>query len=39
MKKNFVDEIMTKEYDTSEFKLYPGSPKGPMPEDDPKAYT
>lgn len=39
MKKNYMDEIMTKDFDMSEVKIYPGSAKGPLPEDDPKGYS
>lgn len=39
LKKNYIDEILTAQYDTSEVKFYPGSDKGPLPEDDPEAYS
>lgn len=32
-------DIITKEPDLSEVKFYPGSDKGPLPEDDPENYT
>ncbi|CDW89254.1 UNKNOWN [Stylonychia lemnae] len=37
--KNEIDDLMTKDFDLSEVKFYPGSIKGPRPEDDPRAYT
>lgn len=39
IKKNGVDEIITRDYDLSEIKVYPGSVNGPLPEDDPRAYS
>jgi hypothetical protein len=39
LKKNEYDEIMTRDYDLSEVKIYPGSDKGPLPEDDPRAFS
>lgn len=38
-KRNEIDDIMAKEFDLSEVKLYPGSEKGPHPEDDPDNYS
>ena len=32
-------EMITKDHDLSEVKCYPGSEKGPLPEDDPQSYT
>eukprot|EP00347_Sterkiella_histriomuscorum_P022338 403330831 len=37
--RNDYDEIMSREFDFSEIKFYPGSEKGPKPEDDPRAYS
>lgn len=39
LKKNYIDEIMSKEFDFSEVKVYPGSKKGPLPTDDPKSFS
>jgi hypothetical protein len=39
MMKNDYDEILTKDYDLSEVKFYPGSINGPLPEDDPRAFA
>ncbi len=39
LKKDTIHEILTTEHDLSEVKLYPGSEKGPLPEDDPQAYS
>lgn len=39
LKKTEVDRIMNLEPDLSEIKVYPGSPKGPHPEDDPEFYS
>lgn len=39
VKKNFIDELMAKDFDLSEVKVYPGSEKGPLPADDPRAYS
>ncbi len=39
LKKNEIDKIMNMEVDISEVKIYPGSDKGPRPEDDPEFYT
>ena len=30
---------MLEEVDSSQIKFYPGSPKGPLPEDDPDHYS
>jgi len=38
-KKNEIDELLVENWDLSEVKLYPGSPKGPNPEDDPTFYS
>ena len=38
-KRNEIDEIMATNYDMSEVKHYPGSEKGPRPEDDPENYS
>ena len=40
-KKNEMDEAfeIAKNFDMSELKMYPGSDKGPQPEDDPDNYT
>lgn len=38
-KRNDIDEIMNTKYDMSEVKIYPGSDKGPNPEDDPENYS
>jgi hypothetical protein len=38
-KKNAADEVFATELDVNEIKLYPGSPKGPEPEDDPVYYS
>lgn len=35
LKRNEIDEVLLKDYDLSEVKLYPGSEKGPLPQDDP----
>ena len=37
--KNMYDEIANMKMDESEFKEYPGSEKGPRPEDDPEHYS
>lgn len=34
-KKSELDEMFNQKIDLSELKMYPGSPKGPLPEDDP----
>jgi len=31
--------MMNEKIDLSEIKIYPGSPKGPNPEDDPEFYS
>jgi hypothetical protein len=38
-KRNQIDDILTKHYDMSEVRIYPGSEKGPNPEDDPENYS
>jgi hypothetical protein len=38
-KKNEIDEIIMKKMDLSEIKIYPGSDKGPLPEDDVEHYS
>ena len=38
-KKNEIDELLVENWDLSQIKKYPGSPKGPNPEDDPKFYS
>jgi hypothetical protein len=38
-KRNEVDEMMNQTLDLSEVKIYPGSDKGPLPEDDPDNYS
>lgn len=37
--RNEIDEILTDEPDMSEVKFYPGSDKGPNPEDNPEHYS
>lgn len=39
LKKNEVEDLLKLNYDLSEVKIYPGSEKGPRPEDDPEFYT
>jgi len=41
MDKNEIDEVFTKKIDGIEdiVKIYPGSEKGPNPEDDPEFYS
>lgn len=40
MKRNFIDEIGNMKIDDlSEVKYYPGTDKGPYPEDDPEGYS
>jgi hypothetical protein len=40
LKKNIVDDIWAEEVDVkSMVKYYPGSEKGPEPEDDPEHYS
>ncbi len=34
-----LDEALMRKFDMSEVKLYPGSDKGPLPEDDPQYYS
>jgi len=38
-KRNEIDDILMKPIDPSEIKMYPGSEKGPLPEDDPEHYS
>lgn len=38
-KRNEMDDIIMKPMDMSEIKTYPGSEKGPLPEDDPDHYS
>lgn len=38
-KRNEYDEMMEHQFDLEEVKIYPGSEKGPMPEDDPENYS
>lgn len=38
-KRNSIDDILTRDYDMSEVKYYPGSIKGPEPEDDIQSYS
>lgn len=38
-KRNEVDEIMASNYNLDDVKFYPGSEKGPRPEDDPDNYS
>lgn len=38
-KRGEIDEMMEQKMDFSEIKFYPGSPKGPLPQDDPQAYS
>lgn len=38
-KRNEYDDLITAQVDLSEVKLYPGSEKGPRPEDDPEHYS
>lgn len=38
-KRNEYDDAIATQYDMSEVKLYPGSEKGPRPEDDPDNYS
>jgi len=39
LKRNEIDDLMKMEIDPNEVKFYPGSLKGPRPEDDPRSYT
>ena len=39
LKRNDIDDILLADYDLSEVKYYPGSDKGPLPEDDPEGYS
>jgi hypothetical protein len=39
LKRNEIDEILNEDVDLSEVKQYPGSEKGPLPEDDPEHYS
>jgi len=38
-KRNEFDDMMAKPLDFSDIKIYPGSDKGPLPEDDPEHYS
>ena len=38
-KRNEIDDILATKFDLSEVKIYPGSQKGPRPEDDPDNYS
>jgi hypothetical protein len=38
-KRNEIDDVLMKPIDPSEIKMYPGSEKGPLPEDDPEHYS
>jgi hypothetical protein len=39
-KRNEIDDILAEEVDIAkEIKIYPGSPKGPLPEDDVDTYS
>jgi hypothetical protein len=38
-KRNEIDEILAEKVDLSEIKVYPGSDKGPLPEDDVDHYS
>lgn len=38
-KRNELDEVFATQYDMSEVKFYPGSAKGPNPEDDIETYS
>ena len=43
-KKNYIDQMiedgLNDKYNVDEIvKIYPGSPKGPLPEDDPEFYS
>lgn len=37
--KNKVDDVLNYNFDLSEIKYYPGSQKGPLPDDDPESYS
>jgi hypothetical protein len=37
--KNDIDDALNSKVDLSEVKIYPGSEKGPEPEDDPETYS
>lgn len=39
IQKDEFDDLMSREYDLDEVKIYPGSEKGPTPEDDPRAFS
>ena len=36
---NEIDEAMSRHIPEEEIKFYPGSDKGPLPEDDPDSYA
>lgn len=38
-KRNEIDDIMAEKVDPSDIKYYPGSEKGPLPEDDVDNYS
>lgn len=39
LKRNEIDDILAEKVDMSEMKVYPGSAKGPLPEDDIDNYS
>ena len=39
LKRNEYDDLISKPCDISDIKPYPGSVKGPLPEDDPEHFS